>query len=250
MPIDDGKPIQRSGGNTPNIPPALNSENSQKTKTFVPLFDFSKLDNDSIANWKTFPNNNSGKISKKGLLPSKKIKESDIAQRGNLTWAPVSTRVQRPHELTFIKKAPDLKTVYTPNFDVTKELFNGTAEDLNKCLENTKLKGMGQTFIDTQNKYNINALFLMSVTKVESGYGSKPKKSCKYNIVGSVGQHPKSYKESVDSLGRNLSKNYIPSGKVTLNKIRDKYCKTNKVWPKNVAQEMNNLSNKIKSQYL
>ena len=248
MPIDDGKPIQRSGGNTTNIPSALNSENSQNAKTFVPLFDFSGLDNDSIANWNTYPKNNSIKVSKNEPLPFPKG-NVDV-QGGNLTWTPVSTRVQRPHELMFIKKAPDLKTVYTPNFDVTKELFNGTAEDLNKCLENTKLKGMGQTFIDTQYKYNINALFLMSVTKVESGYGSKPKKSCKYNIVGSVGQHPKSYEESVDSLGRNLSKNYIPSGNVTLNKIRDKYCKTNKVWPKNVAQEMNNLSNKIKSQYL
>lgn len=149
---------------------------------------------------------------------------------------PVSTRVQKPMYFNFS---------YSPNTNVTTKLFVGTADDLNKCLEKTKLKGQGQAFLDAQNKYGINALFLMSIAKVESGYGAKPKTYCKYNVVGAVGQKPKSYAACIDSLGRNLNTNYVTKGHTTIAKIRDKYCSSNKAWPKLIAEEMNNLNNQI-----
>ena len=149
---------------------------------------------------------------------------------------PVSTRVQKPMYFNFS---------YSPNTNVTTKLFEGTAEDLEKCLEKTKLKGQGQAFLYAQNKYGINALFLMSIAKVESGYGAKPKTYCKYNVVGAVGQKPTSYAACIDSLGRNLNKNYVTKGHTTIARIRDKYCNSNKVWPKLIAEEMNNLNNQI-----
>lgn len=85
----------------------------------------------------------------------------------------------------------------------------------------------------------------MSIAKVESGYGAKPKTYCKYNVVGAVGQKPTSYAACIDSLGRNLNKNYVTKGHTTIARIRDKYCNSNKVWPKLIAEEMNNLNNQI-----
>ena len=57
-----------------------------------------------------------------------------------------------------VKKVPQLKTKYQTNFNVAKNLFDGTADDLNYCLKNTKLAGMGQIFIDAQNKYGIKCI--------------------------------------------------------------------------------------------
>lgn len=150
---------------------------------------------------------------------------------------PVSTRVQKPMYFNFS---------YSPNTNVTTKLFEGTAEDLDKCLEKTKLKGQGQAFLDAQNKYGINALFLMSIAKVESGYGAKPKTYCKYNVFGVSGQKPKSYADGIDKLCQNLKKNYLPKGK-TIEKIRDIYCSANVTWPREVAKEMNNLTKQINS---
>lgn len=164
-------------------------------------------------------------------LLEKMVKKSEVNQ-------PVSTRVEKPRYFNFS---------FSPKSNVVTKLFEGSVEDLNKCLENTKLKGQGQAFLDAQNKYGINALFLMSIAKVESGYGAQPKTYCKYNVVGMVGQKPKSYAECIDSLGRNLNKNYISKGNTTIEKIRDKYCKTNKIWPKEIAKEMNNLTRQINS---
>ena len=95
----------------------------------------------------------------------------------------------------------------------------------------------------------LNALFLMSIVKVESGYGNKPMKGKPYNIVGAVGQNPKSYKECIDKLGSNLKNNYIGSNLETIEKIRSKYCKWNKIWPDSIANEMGRLSNKIMERY-
>lgn len=166
---------------------------------------------------------------------------------------PVSTRVEKPimHEfsLTQEKKIPTLDKPYSTNTNVTKELFDGSAEDINAYLKGSKLEGMGQVFIDIQNKYHINALFLMGIAKVESGYGNQPKKSCKFNIVGAGGVYPKTYTDSINGLGRNLSKNYISSGLTTPSKIRNKYCKGNKTWPQKVSAEMNEIRNFLKKRY-
>lgn len=166
---------------------------------------------------------------------------------------PVSTRVEKPvvHEfsLTKEKKFPTLDKPYSTNTNVAKELFDGSADDLNAYLKGTKLEGMGQDFIDIQNKYHINALFLMGIAKVESGYGNQPKKSCKFNIVGAGGVFPKSYTDSINGLGQNLINNYVSKGLTTPNKIRNRYCKGNNTWPQKVSTEMNEIRNFLKKRY-
>lgn len=147
-----------------------------------------------------------------------------------------------------IKDVPDIPTSYSVKFNVAKNLFNGTAEDLDACLAKTKLKGMGKDFMEIQEEFGVNALFLMSIAKVESGYGNAPMKGKPYNIVGAIGQKPKSYKECIYKLARNLRKNYINSNRTNPKDINKKYSANDK-WADEVVKEMTRLSKKIKSHY-
>jgi hypothetical protein len=119
---------------------------------------------------------------------------------------------------------------------------------------------MGQIFINAQNKYGVNALFLMSIASVESKYGKHPAKGatvCQYNIMGlKTGsgkyQDNKSYAECVDSGASSLQRLYFnkkPTGLVTVRQIHDQYCKGNAKWTKEICDEMNRLSSTILEQY-
>jgi hypothetical protein len=157
----------------------------------------------------------------------------------------------------------ELQTKVSGDYDVQKNLFNGSAKDLNSCLKGTKLEGMGQIFIDAQNEYGVNALFLMSIVKVESNYGEAPAKDRKtgvvhkYNIAGlkkSGGgyQDNTSYANCVNRCASALQRLYFnktPKPLVTISQIHDQYCVGNKKWTKEICEEMNNLSSTILEQY-
>jgi hypothetical protein len=154
-----------------------------------------------------------------------------------------------------------LQTKVTSNYNVQDNLFKGTAQDLNECLKGTKLEGLGQTFIDAQNKYGVNALFLMSIVKVESKYGEAPAKELKTGIVhkynvaglkkrGGGYQEHSSYAECINSCAKTLQKLYFKQLKlVTIDEIRSAFCPGNKKWTVKVYDEMNNLSSKILEKY-
>jgi hypothetical protein len=157
----------------------------------------------------------------------------------------------------------ELQTKVSANFDVQKNLFKGSAKDLNSCLKGTKLEGMGQIFLDAQKEYGVNALFLMSIVKVESNYGEAPAKDKKngvvhkYNIAGLKKrgggyQHNTSYADCVNRCASALQRLYFnktPKPLVTISQIHDQYCVGNKKWAKEICEEMNNLSSTILEQY-
>ncbi|MCM1338084.1 MAG: hypothetical protein NC191_00250 [Muribaculaceae bacterium] len=154
----------------------------------------------------------------------------------------------------------DLQVMWTKNAKVKDQLFHGTAEDLNTCLKGTKLEGLGQTFIDAQEKYGVNAILLMSIAKVESGLGNAPAKDKKgihkYNISGlkkrSGGyQDNTSYEQCVDSCASSLRRLYFNAkpARATLEQIRKNYCPGNLKWSSDVAKEMNNFLQTISTKY-
>ena len=176
----------------------------------------------------------------------------------DLTEPVDALRVEKPviidipnNKIGFSFKLPKAKV--TKNTNITTK-FNGTAEDLNKYLANTPLKGLGQHFIDVQEKYGVNALFLMGIIKTESGYGNAPAKGTKYNLAGlkrakKYGggyQKPKSFAESVEALGSTIKRLYIKSGKITPDKVqRGGYCPGNPEWTNRVIEEWNNINDSI-----
>lgn len=148
---------------------------------------------------------------------------------------------------------------YGKNFNVTKNLFAGSAEDLNKCLEGTKMAGQGEALLKAQKKYGVNALFLMAIVEAESGYGAAPardKTGVKpYNVAGLKKrgggyQNSPSYEACIDSLGSSLNRLYFKSGKVTVESIRKTFCPGNAKWSGEIVKEMKKLSGKILENYI
>lgn len=156
--------------------------------------------------------------------------------------------LQEPDKVNLPTK-PNCQNLYTNKFNVTKELFNGNAEDLNRCLKGTKLEGQGQMFLDAQKKYGINAIFLMAIARLESGYGKKPQKN-QYSIFGTGDRTSKSYSQCLDKLGNNLKQNYISKNNLeTISAINKKYSPVNSKWSVEIAKNMTIISKQIMAKY-
>lgn len=156
--------------------------------------------------------------------------------------------LQEPNKVN-LPTTPNCQKLYTNKFNVTKELFNGNAEDLNRCLKGTKLEGQGQMFIDTQEKYGINAIFLMAIARLESGYGNKPQKN-PYSIFGTGDRTSKSYAKCLDKLSNNLKQNYISKNNLeTISAINKRYSPENPQWSIGIAKSMTIISKQIMAAY-
>ena len=260
MQINDDKPINNDSPKYVQF--GVSKDKKDSLNISKPIFNFS---NDSI-------DFTSIDLSKKGIFDktNKADFQQDILTNTQYICEPVSTRVniiepidipKDNREIKFVKDEikvlPHLKTNYNKNSNVTKDLFDGDVEDLNNLLKNTPLKGHGKAILEAQDKYGINAFFLMSVIKAESSYGTAPAHGTKYNLggiktrSGKYQQH-KSYAESINKVASNLSRLYVNSkGKklVTIDQIRTRYCPGNKKWSNEVANEMNRLSKMIADTY-
>lgn len=256
MPIDDNKSINNFGWEPqwqlrfPKTVLDVNSENPPEL-----IFDFksqnSKLD-------KSLDTKNSNIFNE--MFEQLKNRKQEVLT--TYVCEPDALRVARPiypeliqsppREIEVQVKVPDIpncKTTYTKNFNVTKELFNGSAQDLNRCLKGTKLAGMGQMFLDAQDKYGINAIFLMAIARGESGYGKRPQKN-PFSIFGTGDRTSKSYAQCLDKLGNNLKQNYITKNKLeTLDKINKRYAPDNSKWAEGIAKHMSIISKQIMSEY-
>jgi len=177
---------------------------------------------------------------------------------------PLSTET-KIREITPVKNIDqiisDCQVKCTKNFNVKKNLFHGSAKDLNKCLQGTPLEGKGQIFLDAQEKFGVNALFLMSIAKVESNYGEAPARDKfgihKFNISGLKKrgggyQNNPTYENCVDSCASSMKRLYFnkrPKALETIEQIKTQYCPGNPKWVNKIVQEMNNLQQQILSSY-
>lgn len=81
-----------------------------------------------------------------------------------------------------------------------------TEEELESVLKH-KLKGMAKYYLAAEEKYNVNAVFLASVSALESGWGRhcfRPN-----NIFGYSRKSFDSYGECIDFVASKISKNYL-----------------------------------------
>lgn len=251
MPTDDNNAINNYLP-SPQWPQLKNGGEISNGNTQGLIFDFNNKNFDwrQVLNKYTMPSM-SGIF--KNLKANEELKPEFICEPDALYTAPpvLSEPFVQPHEFNIINslKILNCKEYYPKNFNVTKDLFNGSAEDLNKCLKGTKLEGMGQIFLDTQNKYGINAIFLIAISGVESNYGRKPQKNS-FSIFGTGDRTSKSYAECLDKLGNNLKQNYIKRNKlVTIEKINKKYAPSNPKWAGEITKHMKSISKQIMSDY-
>lgn len=98
-----------------------------------------------------------------------------------------------------------------------------SSEKLNDKLKGTALEGMGQDFVQAEQKYGINAWFLTGLAIHESGFGTSRIAQDKNNLFGFKAYDSSPYAsaarfntlgESVDKVAQYLSENYTnPNGK-------------------------------------
>lgn len=142
-----------------------------------------------------------------------------------------------------LQKAMDKNT-----FDITTK-FQGTASDLDLILKDTKLKGLGKNFLAAQEKYGVNALFMIAIAQKESTWGKFTPEKNPYNFAGLGIKNIRSFADCVEKLAQTLSgKNYLQANppKKTPAKIAPTYCPPKAAkWATEVTQYMNNYRNKL-----
>ena len=118
-------------------------------------------------------------------------------------------------------------------------------EDLKNLLSGTKLEGIEEAILKSEQEYDINAFFILAVARLESGNGTSEIAINKNNLFGlnTVDKDPynkaftfNSKSESVYSFSNVIKKYYIDIGLKTVSQINTKYSSSDK-W----ANKINNL---------
>lgn len=177
---------------------------------------------------------------------AKTTKVNSIMVKNNS--APATNRTgQVPSNKTKIRTSLQ-KRIDRNNFDVTTK-FQGTVTDLNFILKDTKLKGLGKNFLQAQEKYGVNALFMIAIAQKESTWGKSTPEKNLYNFAGLGIKNIKSFADCVDKLAQTLSgKNYFQAqpSKKTPSKIAPTYCPPKAAeWSRDVTKFMNNYQQKL-----
>ena len=99
---------------------------------------------------------------------------------------------------------------------------NVTSEEIDKMLEWTKLHGLGSAFVEAEQKYGVNALYMMGLACLESGFGNSAFAQKRNNLYGwnAVDSNPnnastfKNKKEATLYVASKLQSNYLTEGGV------------------------------------
>ncbi|HBF3304990.1 TPA: NlpC/P60 family protein [Clostridioides difficile] len=109
-----------------------------------------------------------------------------------------------------------------PAQSTTSKEDNDMINKLNKVFKN-KLSNTGSIFVKYSNAYKVNAALMAAISIHETGNGSSSLCKNKNNFFGMKGMSFSSVDEGIKKGISNLSRNYIHTGRKTLESIRDKY---------------------------
>lgn len=97
---------------------------------------------------------------------------------------------------------------------------NVTSEEIDLMLEGTKLNGLGSAFVEAEQKYGVNALYMMGLACLESAYGNSTYAQKRNNLYGwnAVDSNPNNAstfankKEATLYVASKLQSNYLTEG--------------------------------------
>lgn len=123
------------------------------------------------------------------------------------------------------EKASENKTTKNLTLSVNSDLrvaSNVTPEEIDLMLEGTKLNGLGSAFVEAEQKYGVNALYMMGLACLESGFGNSAFAQKRNNLYGwnAVDSNPNnassfsSKKEATLYVASKLQSNYLTEGGV------------------------------------
>lgn len=85
----------------------------------------------------------------------------------------------------------------------------------------------GQALYEVEQEYNYNALYLLGISGLESGYGTSRLATKANNSFGLVGMQFDTVYDSVKYCGKLIKESYIDAGLTTISSIGKKYCPPN-----------------------
>lgn len=146
--------------------------------------------------------------------------------------------------------AEDVKDI-TRHFDLRQPTCL-TAQDLDNHLGGV-LKGKGEQFKKAEEKYKVNALFLVAVAIFESGNGTSNRAKTKFNCFGLKGKSFKNIDDCIDYTAMILSSDdgyYYGRKKYTIEKVGKTYApisdnKGNARWIPAVVSIMKKIHNMV-----
>lgn len=178
-----------------------------------------------------------------------KEKEKIIEEKGKV----IEEKNQSINNLK--KELYNSKVSYCPT-DLRKK-SGATADGLNQALKGTGLEGLGYSYIYAEKIYGVNAIFLVSLTAEESGWGTSRRARYDNNLSGyavytatSRGVNFRSKSESIMKTAKLIGNEYLKTnGKhyngVSIYDVNKKYCTTGGTsWSSNI----NSIANKILKQ--
>ena len=134
---------------------------------------------------------------------------------------------------------------------------NVTPEEIDLMLEGTKLHGLGSAFVEAEQKYGVNALYMMGLACLESGFGNSAFAQKRNNLYGwnAVDSNPnnastfKNKKEATLYVASKLQSNYLTEGGVYYEGYSPRavdvhYC-TDKAHADKIVNIVNNLLQKL-----
>lgn len=106
------------------------------------------------------------------------VNSSFVKEQQELVYASLKDKYGITDTNSNIEQVKDIQeSVEAKNYSLTVDTdlripSNATSEDINKMLEGTKLYGLGDALVEAEKTYGVNALYMMGLAALESGYGT------------------------------------------------------------------------------
>ena len=128
------------------------------------------------------------------------------------------------------------------------ERTNFTVDDIYKITSGTSLEGLEDAVVKAEEVYGINALFILSVAALESGWGNSDLAMYRNNLFGIAAFDSNvdaafdfaTKEECVLYFAELISEDYVGEGRTDLYSINDKYA-TSDTWADKVGSMMNSM---------
>lgn len=173
------------------------------------------------------------------------VKQNDEALA---KWADSFSNKMKETEAKFALNFPKVPKP-TRDLDVSKTRYVGSPKYLDIFLAGGVMEGKGEQFCKAQEKYGINATFLVGIANHESWYGKSDYARNKNNIAGMRGANGylsfDSVDECIDKMAENIKTKYIDCGLKTISQINKKYAESTE-WSESVINHMTPLHNSSK----
>lgn len=185
--------------------------------------------------------------------PPKRVEVEQEIQVSNKSVEPVQEAIEQTQ---IESEQEEVKELYFNSNDVT-ELSNMTVEQVQEVLKGTSLYPLASDYIELEKRYGINALFIVSLTIEESGWGTSRITHDNNNISGQrINGVYRKFKSKYDCLKetyRLISEEYVNEegkyyvGSSNIYDINATYCPDTEKdsWANNIIEISKNIQDKV-----